>query len=195
MSIPTDQQLIDSENYAISKMCIMIPSQFKQSMTKWDDTAKVCRITKEGCAATPTNPLSRPVFTNNGTPIDLLSTEKNKNILNFWNDGFNWQPDQYVYKNVSGSTGQVCARANSLLYQWCEYPRTRTSGKGYDDVPPFKYTVRDGVETCIIGKDYCNNRGVDYDGTIGNERCYVSTGQQIAEFLASSVLVRYAKQS
>ena len=108
----------------------------------------------------------------------------------------------YVWKTITGSNEPVCARANSLLYRWCQYPQTRigdegygSAGKGYTDVPPFTYAVRDGVETCIIGADYCKNRGVDYDNTPGNEHCYVSEEQKVGEFFASEVLVRYANRS
>ena len=104
-------------------------------------------------------------------------------------------------KYVTGKPGLVCARGNSLLYRWCKYPHTRigadgygSEGMGYTNVPPFEPVVRNGVETCIIGKDYCDDRGVSYDGTYGTEDCYVSEGQKIAEFLASDVLVRYANK-
>lgn len=200
MSIPTEQQLIDADNYACKQLCTLIPSKaFNGNLTYWDNTMKACRITSEGCDANPVNPISRPVFSNNGTPIDLFKTEHNQRVLDFWNDGGNWIPDQYVMKYISSNpSNQVCARANNLLYQWCNYPATRTtgdlSGKGYSDVPPFEYTVRDGVETCVIHKDYCDNRGVSYNGTVGKEDCYVSTGQKVAEFFASDVLVRRAKR-
>ena len=198
--IPTPQQILDSENYARKRMCTAIPSSIKPGLTYWDDIKNSCRITTAGCNASSQNPLSRPVVSvNNGQMINLFETEKNQTILDFWDKGNKWVPDQYVMKKITGSGSAVCARANTLLYQWCNYPETRltgeNSGPGYTDVPAFTYAVRDGKEDCIIGKDYCDNRGVSYDGTPGKEDCYVPTGQKIAEFLASSVLVRYAERS
>ena len=199
--IPTQQQILDSENYTRKRMCTAIPSSIKPGLTYWDDLKNSCRITAAGCNASSQNPLSRQVVSvNNGQMIDLFKTEKNQTVLNFWGpDGNKWMPDQYVMKNVTGTGSKVCARANTLLYQWCNYPQTRLTGKnsgpGYNDVPAFTYAVRNGKEDCIIGKNYCDNRGVSYDGTPGKEDCYVSEGQKVGEFFASDVLVRYAERS
>jgi hypothetical protein len=159
---------------------------------------KACRITPRGCAPSSTSPFSRVVYDGFGNLLDVVETEQNTSYKDFWSYN-KWQPDMYVYKMVSGQDKPVCARANNLLYRWCEYPQTRvgedgfgSEGIGYTDVPPFKYTVRNQKETCIIGPDYCKNRGVSYDGTYGNEHCYVEEWQQLAEFLGSDVLVRYA---
>jgi len=200
----TTAQILAAEQYAMEKLCTWIPSKFGDNLTRWDSAKKACRITQAGCKAGPTSPFSRIPFTNNGTPIDIIGGETSKFLLDFWGPlGKKWTPDFYVWKTVTGSDGPVCARGNSLLYRWCEFPASRegkdgwgSSGGGYNDVPPFKYTVRDNYkETCVIGKDYCDNRGVSYSDAYMNEDCYVPEWQKVSEFLASETLVRYGRRA
>jgi hypothetical protein len=201
-AIPTTAQLEASEEYAHEKLCTYLPSRFNNNLTTWDSTMKACRITKAGCDFTVNNgPFSRKIYTANGTEFDVAEKEQNKMYLDFWKDN-KWTPDMYVYKAVTGSKGKpVCARANHLLYRWCEFPNTRqgkdgygSEGPGYTDVPPFKYRVlANGKETCIIGPDYCKNRGISYTdgGEIGKEDCYTSGVQQAFGFIFSDALAAY----
>ena len=192
--IPTQSQIEAAEEYALAKLCTEIPSKFKPGLTKWDDTIKACRITEAGCSSTdPKNPISRNGFTSNGDFVSPLMKATNPVFKNFWSK---WEPEHLVMKVTKKSPHtKVCARANHFLYRWCEFPATRsdvagTRKAGYTDVVPFQYAVRDGVETCIIPKKYCDSRGVSYNATPGKEDCYVTKGQKIGEFFASDVLVR-----
>ena len=200
MSVPTSEQIEAAEEYALAKLCVAIPSTLKPGLTRWDQKLKACRITEAGCSAKdPQNPLSRIGFTSNGDFVSPLVNANNPVFRKFWKK---WEPEHLVMKITSKSNHQkVCARANHMLYRWCEYPSTRSDETGqrkagYTDVPPFKYAVREGVETCIIGKDYCDSRGVKYDGSkFGKEECYVSGGQKFLEFFASDALVRHINAS
>jgi hypothetical protein len=200
--VPTKEELELSEEYALKKLCEgqdSITSKFGDNLTVWDSVNKKCKITKKGCEVKRGNPISSWPYDDKGDPVDHLNSEQNTRIRDFWRNN-KWTPDFYVWKNIKGSKGPVCARGNKLLLRWCNYPKTRTtgdlSGKGYDDVPPFKYTVRDdGTEDCIITKEYCDNRGVDYDSTPGDEHCVVTIGQKIGEFLLSDVFIRHVKRA
>ena len=107
-------------------------------------------------------------------------------------------PQHLVWKKVKDRSELGCARANFKLQQFCEYPAQRNSenegafdgniGKGNDNVPPFKYVVRNGKETCDIGKDYCDAKVMSFDPVA--EECYVSGSQQVQEFLFGTTLTR-----
>jgi hypothetical protein len=51
--------------------------------------------------------------------------------------------------------------------------------------------VQNGKETCLIGKDYCDAKGMNWDG----QECYINNFQKIAEFLMSSYLVREMRKA
>lgn len=183
------EQIQAAEEYALSKLCVEIPSTFKAGLTQWDDTIKACKITQAGCSAEdPTNPLSYLGFSSSGE--FLYPSTSNPMFGEFWEK---WVPEHLVMKTTKKSpTKMVCSRANHLLYQWCEYPSTRARGvePGVTNVPKFNYAVRNGVETCTITKQYCDNKGISFTSTPGKEDCYVSEGQKVGEFFASDVLVR-----
>jgi hypothetical protein len=192
MATPTAEQIQAAEEYATSKLCTEIPGKFMPGLTRWEGGQ--CRITEFGCDANnESSPISRLGFTSNGDYISPLVMANDPMFREFWKK---WEPEHYVMKVTKKSPyKKVCARANHLFYRWCMYPAARsdqwgTEKKGYTDVPRFEYAVRNGVETCIIGKDYCDNRGISYNGTPGKEECYVSTAQKVGEFFASDVLVR-----
>jgi hypothetical protein len=177
--------------YAIEKLCTSTTRQFGEGLTVWDPKMKRCRVTANGCNyKTPNNPFSQPPYTEQGYYYDAKTYVTNKNLLKFWESG--WNPGFYVFKSVAGRNEPVCARGNTLLYQWCEFPRTRQAeGKGYVDVPPFKYTIRDNYkETCIIGPDYCRNRGLDYSDERNNEHCVLSGAQAFGELYFSDSMIR-----
>jgi hypothetical protein len=192
---PTIEELDAASEYAASKLCLEIPSKITPGLTIWDDKMKKCRITKNGCAASVGNPLSVYSFSVNGTLLDWTTLNASPALKRFWEVT---PPEHLVWKLTSQSKEPVCARANFKLQQFCEFPGQRTSknddafagntGKGNTNVPPFKYMVRNGKETCIIGKDYCDAKGISYDAN--KEECFVPLAQEISEFLLSSYLVR-----
>ena len=189
---PTIEELDAASMYARSKLCVDIPSQFQTGLTYWDDKMKKCRISKGGCSPSMQNPISLYSFSVNGSILDWKKLGASDNLKKFWSI---YPPEHLVYKVVSGSKESVCARANFKLQQFCEFPNQRTSkdddafggltGKGYDRVPPFKYLVQNGKETCLIGKDYCDAKGMNWNG----EECYVNTYQKVMEFLLSKYLM------
>ena len=192
----TNELIYASEAYAIEKMCVSTTKRFGEGLTVWDPKMKKCRVTANGCNyKTPNNPFSQKPFDSQGYYYDAEKTVTDPALLNFWKGG--WTPGFYVYKAVTGGHEPVCARGNMLLYQWCEFPSSRSEqGRGYTDVPAFKYTVRDNYkETCIIGEDYCKNRGLDYSNERNNEHCTISGLQQWYEFWMSEPLVRHIRQS
>ena len=193
---PTMEDLDAADNYANGKLCVQIPKQFQTGFTYWDEKMKKCRITKSGCnSGDPNNPISVSSFSSNGTLLDWEKMDVSKNKRDFWKMA---PPQHLVYKNIKGSGEQVCARANYKLEQFCRWPAQRGSknedafggitGKGYDTGPGFKYLVRGGKETCIIGKDYCDFKGVSYDAN--KEECYVSDAQKVGEAIFSTYLMR-----
>ena len=195
---PTIKEIEEADEYAAKKLCIEIPRQFTGGLTSWDDRTKKCTITEAGCAATSTGPISINSFTINGSLINWEDMNVSKDIQKFWTLH---PPQHLVWKKVKDKTELGCARANFKLQQFCEYPAQRNSknetafdgniGKGNDNVPGFRYIVRNGVETCIIGKDYCDAKQISYDPQI--EECYIPLGQQIAEFLIGTTLIREMK--
>jgi len=197
---PTIEELDAASMYASSKLCVQVPGQIRPGMTRWDDTMKKCRITEGGCAASVGNPLSLYSFSANGTILDWEKLDVSPAIKKFWSIT---PPQHLVWKVVKDSSESVCARANFKLQQFCEFPGQRNSnnddafsgnvGKGYDNVPPFKYIVRNGKETCIIGKDYCDAKVMKYDPV--KEDCYITDIQKAQEFLMSSYLVREMKKA
>jgi hypothetical protein len=198
MSIPTEQQFAEAERYALSKMCTAIPARKlgTPGYTEWDKDTQKCRITPNGCNASSTNPFSRISYNSSGYFIDYKNAESNKNLVDFWKY---FDTDHLVMKKVSAEPDKlVCARANSMLKRWCEFPDLRTAkgdladygGKGYAIGPGFEYKVTNGVETCKIGADYCKFKGLSYDSTENKETCYVPPGQKFAEFLTGTTLVR-----
>jgi hypothetical protein len=192
---PTIEELDAASEYAASKLCVEIPGRIQNGLTRWDNVKKQCRITQGGCAAATNNPISVYTFSANGTILDWKRLDSSQVIKDFWEVT---PPDHLVWKIPSKSREAVCARANFKLQQFCEFPGQRTSknddafagnvGKGNTNVPPFKYMVRNGKETCIIGKDYCDSKGISYSEK--DEECYVSGGQKFSEFMMSSYLVR-----
>jgi hypothetical protein len=195
---PTIAELDAADTYAASKLCKEIPREFTGGLTTWDEQNKKCKITEGGCAATSIGPLSIDTFTINGTLLDWEKMSVSQKLKKFWAIH---PPKHLVWKKVKGKTEFGCARANFKLKQFCEFPAQRNSkneaafagnvGKGQDNVPPFKYIVRNGVETCIIGKDYCDAKQISYDAQA--EECYISTNQQISEFLIGTTLIRELK--
>jgi hypothetical protein len=194
---PTVDQLTAADEYASSKLCVQIPSQFGSGLTLWDSRTKKCKITETGCFARVGNPISYYSFTSNGTHLDWKQLNVSTNMKKFWELA---PPQHLVWKTTSQSpTTKVCARANYKLQQFCEFPAQRTSknsdafgeytDKGYvTQQPGFKYKIVNGKETCIIGKDYCDSKGISYDPVKGE--CYVNEGQKVGELLLSSYLVR-----
>ena len=188
-SSPTDSQLQDSEDYAMSKLCTEIPSKYGSGLTQWDPKSKSCKITDKGCTPDVTNPISRIMYTSSGEPLSF--DQNDRNFGPFWKY---WNPDMYVKKVTSKSPNTpVCSRGNSLLYQWCKYPQKRSdkSIPGLTNQVPFDYSIKNGSETCEVTPDYCKAHGVNYK----DQTCYVTKGQQIGEFFASEVLVRRLKVS
>jgi hypothetical protein len=194
------EELDAASAYAASKLCVEIPARIQPGLTRWDDNMKKCRITQGGCNAGVNNPLSVYTFSANGTLLDWEKLDSSKTLKDFWEVT---PPEHLVWKVTSKSKESVCARANFKLQQFCEFPGQRTSknddafagntGKGNTNVPPFKYTLRNGKETCIIGKDYCDAKGISYDAN--KEECYVSGFQQFQEFILSSYLIRSMNSS
>jgi hypothetical protein len=195
---PTIEDLNAADEYANSKLCLQIPKKFMSGLTYWDNTKKQCRITKAGCnAGDPSNPISIKSFSSNGTMLEWEKMVVSKSIQDFWKIV---PPQNLIYKTIKGSGEEVCARANFKLEQFCRWPAQRgtenegafggITGKGYDTGPNFKYIVRNGKETCIIGKDYCDFKGVSYDAD--KEECYVSDAQKVGEALFSTYLMRAA---
>jgi hypothetical protein len=195
---PTMAELDAADEYAASKLCMEIPRRFTGGLTSWDATRKKCTITEGGCSATGTGLISLNSFTSNGTLLDWQDFNVSKDKKKFWAIH---PPQHLVWKKVKGKSTFGCSRANFKLQQFCEYPAQRNSkneaafdgniGKGHDNVPPFDYVVRNGVETCVIGKDYCDAKQISYDPVA--EECYISTGQQISEFLIGTTLIREMK--
>jgi hypothetical protein len=192
---PTIAELNAADEYAAKNLCIEIPKQFTGGLTQWDSKRKKCTITESGCGATTDGPLSIDTFTINGTLLNWEDLNVGKDLKKFWELS---PPEHLVWKKIKGSTEFGCSRANFKLQQFCKYPSQRNSknesafdgniGKGNDNVPPFKYIVENGNETCIIGKDYCDAKVMKYDPVA--RECYVPTGQQILEFLIGTTLVR-----
>jgi hypothetical protein len=177
-------------------MCVYIPKDYATGgLTTWDDRAKKCVITDSGCAATSGGLLSLDSFSPNGTLLNWEDLNVSNNRKKFWKIN---PPQQLVWKKIDGKTEFGCARANFKLEQFCRFPSQRDSknegafdgnvGKGHDKVPGFEYIVRNGEETCIIGKDYCDAKAMSYDGV--QEECYVPVGQQINEFIFGTTLTR-----
>jgi hypothetical protein len=195
--IPTEKEIAAAEEYALKILCLEIPKQFQPGLTYWDDHVKACRISQAGCTnSSPQNPLNQILYTSSGEPIEFEKWSKNPSLNDFW---AHRPPDHLAWKVTTSSNNQfVCARANDLLYRWCQFPNTRVDSNGYGysglgwNVGRFQYTNRNGKESCIIPKSYCDEKGVDYDGTPGHETCFVSGIQAFGELITGSVLVRMA---
>lgn len=191
-SVPTTDELNDAHLYAMSKLCTEIPDKFgAPGGTVWDDREKKCRITERGCEARVTNPISQPMFTASGEYITFSNDDRT--FGDFWKKN---PPGFYVWKATANSGGQrVCARANFLLWQWCEIPRSRAENHepGITNTPRFEYNIRNGQEECYIPKEYCDSKGVNYNATTRD--CYVSNKQKIAEFFTGSVYIRSQRAS
>jgi len=194
---PTPEELEAADEYALSKLCVDIPSRFETGLTTWDANMKKCRITKAGCESSP---LSLNSFSPTGQILDYKKMNVSENTKNFWEVA---PPEHLVYKVVKGSRSAVCARANYKLQQFCQFPSMRSSknegtfggsvGKGYNLGPPLAYGVLNGQETCTIGKDYCDFKGVSYDSV--NKQCYVSGVQQLGESLVGETLIRMGQST
>jgi hypothetical protein len=191
--VPSMEELEEAENYALSKLCTEIPNTIGPGLTRWNSTKKVCEITKQGC-----DPFKRgnlmsvskydPNTGEEYTP--RVQNQRQRDFLKYWN------PDFYVMKKIKNSRKEVCARGNFLLFQWCEFPKTRGGGafqKGITNVPKFNYNVRAGKETCDIPKSYCDSKGVSYSDS--KRDCYVKGSQKVGEFFASPAMVRMGKVS
>tara|TARA_R110000851_G_scaffold9940_1_gene36458 strand:- start:401 stop:1306 length:906 start_codon:yes stop_codon:yes gene_type:complete len=188
-SVPTHKELDDAQDYALSKLCTEIADRFgAPGITEWDGQRKVCMITKRGCQASVTNPLSRQAFNAGGEYIKL--DEHHPVFGEFWKKHpagyYSWK----VTKNSGGKS--VCSPSNYLMERWCKSPETRLDGKfkrGVTDTVPLNWTVRNGKEVCEITKEYCrSSKGVSYDTQTRN--CFVSDAQQVAEFFTGSVFIR-----
>lgn len=198
---PTIKELNDADEYAQSKMCSDIPKRYATSgLTSWDNKRKKCVITEGGCAATVRGPISLDLFYPNGSLMDWETMNTSKSNKEFWKIH---PPQQLVWKKVDGKTTFGCARANFKLEQFCRFPEQRNSknegafdgnvGKGQDRVPGFRYVVRNGEETCIIGKDYCDSKAMSYNAF--QEECYIPVGQQINEFILGTTLTRMMRNA
>ena len=206
--IPTQAQLEAAEQYALKHMCAgpqSITSQFGPNLTYWDDIQNRCRVGAMGCRASNSSPFSREPYNADGSINNSIENETNPKIKAFWAYK-GWLPDYYVWKNVGKNTVKpVCARGNTMLKQWCEFPSTRkaetsgaVAGSGVDDAPPFIYDIRNGHETCYITPEYCRFKGLDFKGIDeqGNpEHCFKSEMDKIFGMFASDVLVDYIKKS
>lgn len=191
---PTPEEVEAADEYALSKLCTDIPNRFGTGLTTWDANMKKCRITKDGCTTTP---LSLKSFSPTGEILDYKKMNVSDNIKKFWEVA---PPEHLTYKVIKGSNSAVCARANYKLQQFCEFPNQRSGknegafgssvGKGYNTGPKFTYTTVNGKETCIIGKDYCDFKGVSYDSV--KKQCYVSADQALGEILVGTTLIRMA---
>lgn len=187
-SVPTHKELDDAQDYALSKLCTEIANRFSApGITEWDGQRKVCMITKGGCQASVTNPLSRQAFNAGGEYIKF--DEHHPVFGEFWKKHpagyYSWK----VTKNSGGKS--VCSPSNYLMERWCKSPETRLDGKfkrGVTDTVPLNWTVRNGKEVCEITEEYCRSKGVSYDAQTRN--CFVSDAQQVAEFFTGSVFIR-----
>lgn len=191
-SYPTADELDAAHEHAMSKLCTEIPNKYGAAGgTSWDSNAKVCRLTRKGCQASVTNPISQPLFDAGGNYREF--SENDRTFGEFWKKN---PPGFYVWRATKNSGGrQVCARGNFLLQQWCEDPSTRAEGHqpGITNTPRFEYNIRNGKEECYIPKTYCDSKGMSYDST--KRDCYVSNSQKILEFFVGSVITRSRKAS
>ena len=192
-NVPTEEDLLKAEKYALSKLCTEIPKKYGRALTKWNNVTSQCQITESGCAPNERNPISQVRFTSGGAYKDFSLHDRMYG--KFWEV---LTPDHYVMKTTNTSNNRaMCSRANFLLYQWCEYPRTRgEAGKriaGVTNVEKFRYNIRNGRETCTIPKEYCDEKGVSYSRE--NQECRVPIGQKIGEFLSSKQLLRDIRAS
>lgn len=187
---PTEDDFNAAHAYAMGKLCTEIPDTFGEpGITEWDTYDKVCRISRKGCQPDVRNPLSQPMFDSNGGYIQY--DDNDAMFGDFWK---RFQPGYYVWRTTKKNPKrEVCARGNFLMQQWCEAPKTRSEKEepGITNVPPFKYTIVNGVEQCEIPPEYCRAKGVDYK----DKDCVVSDSQKVAEFFSSSVLVRSQRAS
>ena len=191
-SVPTADDLNKAYEYAMKKLCTEIPSEYgSRGLTEWNDNEKVCNITRSGCQADVTNPISQPMFTSGGEYRTFRDTHPA--FGDFWKK---YQPEFLVMKTTKKSPQQkVCARANFLAWQWCMIPKTRADGHkpGITNTPKFQYNIRNGKEECLVTRSYCDSKGIDYDAD--KKDCKVSNKQKIAEFFSGSVLVRSRRAS
>lgn len=185
---PSQTQIEASENYALQRLCTLIPSQYDTGLTVWDPQTSTCKFTPKGCTPGPTNPLSQWPTSSSGMQLEFSS--KDKHFGNIWQYA---KPDMYIMKATSNSNGRtICSRGNSLIYQWCNYPQTRGGGEqmaGLTNVPPFSYNIVRGEETCTIPKLYCLEHGYDYDNV--KMECFKPVSLQIAEFFGLGAFVQY----
>ena len=179
--IPTETELDKAYDYAMKKLCTEIPSKYgKPGLTRWNEREKVCDITFSGCQESITNPISQPAFTSNGRFRNF--SPGHNTFGKFWERS---PPEQLAWRVTKNSGGQkVCARANTLLYQWCHFPETRADKHtpGITNVPRFQYNIRNGKEECMITKKYCDEKGVDFVDQQTNKDCKVSKGQKSLNF-------------
>jgi hypothetical protein len=186
---PTDYS--PSEEYAISKMCTAIPSQYAPGLTYWDPRTKTCKLTDTGCTPSDNNPISRYPYTSSGEDLEFSSGDRI--FGKFWKY---WSPGMFVKKVTKNSPNKmVCSRANSLYYRWLKFPlkRSDTPKGGLTNQVPFEYAIVNGVEKGRIPKEYCDTHGENYDGA--NFNCYVPKAQQLAELFSSAYLVRKSRVS
>jgi hypothetical protein len=187
--IPTDAEIAAADNYALSKLCIEIPEKYGNGLTTWDKNSKSCKITENGCKADKNNPISQVTFTDDGQPFDF--NQYHPTFKSFWKYS---APEFLVMKETATSTTKkVCSRANEQLYNWCTFPKNRDNKPkaGVTNAKPFVYGVINERETCIIPKEYCDDKGVSYNHE--KQECYVSQNQKVAEFISSPALVRSGK--
>ena len=186
--VPSEELIRASELYALERLCTLIPSEYDKGLTQWDSRAGKCRYTPKGCTPSATNPLSQLTFTSSGMPADF--PVDHPKFGNIWQ---HYVPDMYVMKSTSTSGGRpICARGNSLVYQWCQYPQTRGGGEqipGLTTVPKFRYQIVNGEETCVIPEEYCALHNYNYDPI--KMECIKPIGLEIADFFGIGQFIQY----
>lgn len=178
---PSQAQIEAAENYALGQMCVSVPAKYgNYGYTKWNSKTQQCLVTEQGCQPGPTNMISQWPLDGAGNVINFADQPKSR-----YHDVWKYAPaDLFVMKATRQSGGRpVCSRGNALVYQWCDFPKTRGQGAevpGLTNVVPFKYGVQNGKETCLIPKDYCATHAYDWDQK--TLQCYEPPGLQAAEF-------------
>ena len=171
-------------------MCeVGIPEKYGAfTYTKWDTDSQKCLITAQGCEPSPDNPFSQFPLTDSDE-VREFDTEKNPKFDDLWKYA---PPNFYINKITPTSGGvPVCSRGNATIYQWCEVPKTRGGGKdmpGITNQKPFKHTVVQGKETCLIGADYCADHAYWYDAN--KFQCVEPPGLQAADFFGIKTFVQ-----
>ncbi len=185
-TVPTEEQFKKAHEYAMKKLCNHMGNEkYAPNLTTWDSTDKKCYFTERGCDSTRTdNPFSKPSFDSQGNPMEYSAN--NPVYGKLWKYIY---PRELVWKKLSDGT-MGCGTSNSLFKRFCEVPVSRHDKevRGITNVPPFHFTVEDGVEVCKITQEYCSNMGVSFD--TGKGECVVPFGQKVGEFFGGVTLSR-----